>query len=43
MNMMYIHKQLLKVVSHTPMETELLIKFINDSNWIDVGRKYVKG
>ena len=34
------HKQLLNVVSHTPIETELLIKFMNCSNWIDVGRKY---
>ena len=34
------HKQLLNVVSHTPMETELLIKFINDSKWVDVGRKF---
>ena len=35
------HKQLLKVVSHTPIETELLKKLIDDSNWIDVGRKYI--
>ena len=34
------HKQLLNVVSHTEIETELLIKFMDDSNWIDVGRKY---
>ena len=34
------HKQLLNVVSHTPIETNLLIKLINNSNWIDVGRKY---
>ena len=34
------HKQLLNVVSHTKIETELLIKFMDDSNWIDVGRKY---
>ena len=34
------HKQLLKIVSHTPIETELLIKLINESEWIDVGRKY---
>ena len=34
------HKQLLNVVSHTPIETELLIKLMNESNWIDVGRKY---
>ena len=34
------HKQLLNVVSHTPIETDLLKKLMNDSNWIDVGRKY---
>ena len=34
------HKQLLNVVSHTPMETELLIKIMKDSDWIDVGRKF---
>ena len=34
------HKQLLNVVSHTKIETELLIKFMDNSNWIDVGRKY---
>ena len=34
------HKQLLNVVSHTPIETELLIKLMNDSSWIDVGRKF---
>ena len=39
-NDVWSHKQLLNVVSHTPIETELLIKFMNDSNWIDVGRKY---
>ena len=39
-NDVWSHKQLLNVVSHTPMETELLIKFMNDLNWIDVGRKY---
>ena len=35
------HKQLLKVVSHTPIETKLLKKLIDASNWIDVGRKYI--
>ena len=34
------HKQLLNVVSHTPIETQLLIKLINNSKFIDVGRKY---
>ena len=40
-NDVWSHKQLLNVVSHTPVETDLLIKLINESNWIDVGRKYV--
>ena len=35
------HKQLLNVVSHTPIETELLSKLIDVSNWVDVGRKFV--
>ena len=35
------HKQLLNVVSHTPIETELLINLMNDSNWTDVGRKFI--
>ncbi len=35
------HRQLLKVVSHTPIETELLIKLKNNSDWIDVGRRYI--
>ena len=39
-NDVWSHKQLLNVVSHTPIETELLINFIGNSNWIDVGRKY---
>ena len=34
-------KQLLNVVSHTPIETELLNKLIDDSNWVDVGRKFI--
>ena len=40
-NDVWSHNQLLNVVSHTPMETELLKKQINDLNWIDVGRKYI--
>ena len=39
-NDVWSHKQLLNVVSHTPIETNLLIKLMNDTNWIDVGRKY---
>ena len=33
------HKQLLKIVSHTPVETELLNDAIAAGNWIDVTRK----
>ncbi len=40
-NDVWSHKQLLNVVSHTPIETELLNKLINDLKWIDVGRKYI--
>ena len=40
-NDVWSHKQLLNVVSHTPIETDLLIKLMKDSNWIDVGRKYL--
>ena len=40
-NDVWSHKQLLNVVSHTPLETELLLKLLNNSNWIDVGRKYI--
>ena len=40
-NDVWSHKQLLNVVSHTPIETELLSKLIDVSNWVDVGRKFV--
>ena len=40
-NDVWSHKQLLNVVSHTPIETELLSKLIEASNWVDVGRKFV--
>ena len=40
-NDVWSHKQLLDVVSHTPIETEQLINLIDDSNWIDVGRKFI--
>ena len=40
-NDVWSHKQLLNVVSHTPIETELLKKLMNDLNWVDVGRKYI--
>ena len=40
-NDVWSHKQLLDVVSHTPIETELLKKLIDDFKWVDVGRKYI--
>ncbi|PZA10910.1 exodeoxyribonuclease III [Rhodopseudomonas palustris] len=32
------HKQLLKVVSHTPIECEKLLKVMTAGNWVDVAR-----
>ena len=34
------HKQLLKVVSHTPVETEKLLHFKNVGQWIDIHRHF---
>lgn len=35
------HKQLLKIVSHTPVETEKLGKFREAIDWTDIGRTFV--
>lgn len=35
------HKQLLKVVSHTPPETERLAKMLASLDWVDVAREFV--
>ena len=35
------HKQLLKVVSHTPIEVELLNKFLAQGKWVDSHRHFV--
>lgn len=35
------HKQLLKVVSHTPPETERLAKMLGSLDWVDVAREFV--
>lgn len=35
------HKQLLKVVSHTPPETERMDKMYKTLNWVDVSRHFV--
>ena len=36
------HKQLLKVVSHTPLEVETLARFRDAHNWRDIGREFIK-
>ena len=35
------HKQLLKIVSHTPVETEGLIKVMEKGDWVDLMRQHV--
>ena len=40
-NDVWSHKQLLNVVSHTPIETETLIDIIQTGDWIDVMREFV--
>ena len=35
------HKQLLKVVSHTPIEVETLGRFQDAHGWVDLGRQHV--
>ncbi|MXO65833.1 exodeoxyribonuclease III [Altericroceibacterium endophyticum] len=35
------HKQLLKVVSHTPLEVETLQRFQDAHGWTDIGRKHI--
>jgi exodeoxyribonuclease-3 len=40
-NDVWSHKQLLKVVSHTPVETELLDGVRASYDWIDVTRSFV--
>jgi len=34
------HKKLLKVVSHTPLETEIMLKLMDAHDWHDVMREY---
>lgn len=36
------HKQLLKVVSHTPLEVETLDRFRDAHGWTDIGREFIK-
>ena len=40
-NDVWSHKQLLNVVSHTPIETETLLDIIDSGEWIDVMREIV--
>ena len=35
------HKQLLKVVSHTPIEVETLKRFQKSHDWVDLGRRFI--
>ena len=35
------HKQLLKVVSHTPLEVETLQRFKDAHGWVDIGREHI--
>lgn len=35
------HKQLLKVVSHTPIEVEKITAMQNSLNWVDVSRQFI--
>ena len=36
------HKQLLKVVSHTPLEVETLQRFKDAHGWTDIGREFIR-
>lgn len=36
------HKQLLKVVSHTPVEVDTLQRFKDAHGWVDVGREHIR-
>ena len=36
------HKQLLKVVSHTPIEVEALQRFKDAHGWTDIGREFIR-
>ncbi len=40
-NDVWSHKQLLKVVSHTPVETERMMALLESHDWIDVMRDFV--
>jgi len=40
-NDVWSHKQLLKVVSHTPVEVKTLLDVQKSGNWVDVIRKFI--
>ena len=40
-NDVWSHKQLLNVVSHTPLETNALLEIIDSGEWVDVMREFV--
>lgn len=40
-NDVWSHKQLLKVVSHTPLETQTLDRLLARRNWTDIVRKHI--
>ena len=40
-NDVWSHKQLLNVVSHTPIETDILKKLLKDGKWVDIMREFV--
>jgi len=40
-NDVWSHKQLLNIVSHTPIETETLLEIISSGDWIDVMREII--
>lgn len=40
-NDVWSHKQLLKIVSHTPVETKTLLKLCSSGGWVDLMRKKI--
>ncbi len=40
-NDVWSHKQMLKIISHTPVETEKLFRMYKNHGWVDVGRHFV--
>lgn len=40
-NDVWSHKQLLRVVSHTPVETEALDRLLSRRNWVDLVRQHI--